>query len=271
MVDMTTLRTSRTSCICAFLLGGVAALGLTLPACSSSSASNTLGGDAGAGDGAPSVDAGASDAGDASGKPFAPFQLRSFESNAEGVSDACKIADYTKATAILGEANTNWAALKPQVQAASAPAPLVARIDATLAKLANDLSGSMQRACESDANVVTLAVPDLFDLYSFPVPSDALRGDGVFRQLQIDGEYSDFAAAAPDLAATKAVWTRLKPLVVVQAPTRGDIPGSATVVADMDKAIADCDAAIKANDRAALGVASQNGLDDIDVVETIFK
>ena len=268
---MTTLLTSGTFGVCAFWLRAGGAIGLILTACSSSSGAGAPSGDAGAVDGAPFSDASAHDADDASGKPFAPFQLRSFESNAEGVSDACKIADYAKARAILGEANTNWTALKPQVQAASAPAPLVARIDDTLAKIAADLTGSMQRACESDANVVTLAVPDLFDLYSFPVPSDALRGDGVFRQLQIDGEYSDFAAGVPDLAATKAVWARLKPLVVVQAPTRADIPGSATVVADMDKAIADCDAAIKASDRAALGVAAQNGLDDIDVVETIFK
>lgn len=238
--------------------------------CGSNQAGTTQANDAGT----VGTDAAASEAsaGDAeAGKPFAPTQLRSFESNAEGISDACKVKDFTKAGAILGEAKTNWMALKPQVVTAGATATIVTKIDDTLTKITTDIGAMMQRACESDANVVTLAVPDLFDLFFYPVPSDALRGDGVFRQLQIDGEYADFTAATPDLAATKAVWTRLRPLAAAQAPTRADIPGAATVVPDMDKAIADCETAIGANNAAALQTAAQAGLDAIDTVETIFK
>ena len=213
------------------------------------------------------VDAGA----ETGGKPAAPTNLRALESNAEGISDACKVADYAKAQGVLGEANTNWNTIKPLVGTAGASAALIAKIDAQLAKMAADITGKLQRDCESDANAATLTIPDLFDLYTFAVPSDALRGDGVFRQLQIDSEYKDFAAAAPDLASTKTVWARLRPLAVVQAGKRTDVPGTATVVADMDTAIQKCEVAITATDQAGLGTEAQNGLDYIDTVETMFK
>lgn len=238
--------------------------------CSSSSSPGASSPDAGgASDATPDApgDAGA----ETGGKPAAPTQLRAFESNAEGISDACKVGDYVKAQGVLGEANTNWNTLKPLVGPAGASAALIAKIDAGLSKMAADVTGKLQRECESDANAATLTIPDLFDLYTFPVPSDALRGDGVFRQLQIDSEYKDFTAAVPDLANTKAVWARLRPLAVVQASKRTDVPGTGTVVSDMDSAIQKCEAAITATDQAALGTEAQNGLDYIDTVETMFK
>jgi hypothetical protein len=205
------------------------------------------------------------------GGPAAPLSLRAFETDAEGVSDACKVGDYAKAQGVLGEANANYASLKPQVEAAGASPALVSKLDSALATIAGDISSKSQKACESDANAVTLAVPDLFDLYSWPVPSDALRGDGVFRQLQIDGEYSDWSRAPTDLDATKSVWARLKALAQAQAPKRPDIPGSTAVVADMDKAIQDSTNAVAGKDAVGLQAAAQNGLDAVDVVEAMFK
>ncbi|GAC1526201.1 MAG: hypothetical protein NVS3B10_24700 [Polyangiales bacterium] len=239
-----------------------------------SGAGKDVGSDAPA-DSAPAADttgAGGDGADAADGaKPVAPTQLRSVETTAEGVSDACKVPDYVKAGNVLTEATTVWAALKPQLKSAGATDAQLKKIDDTFALLAADIPAKSQKACETDGNVVTLAVPDLFDYFSWPVPSDALRGDGVFRQLQIDGEYSDWALTAGDLKATKDVWARLKTITAVRAPMRPDIPGASTVVADLDKAIADCETAIGARDAAALQAAAQNGLDAIDVVETIFK
>ncbi len=234
--------------------------------CSSSPAAPASGADAAAD--APLADTSVVD----SGKPYAPANLRSFESNAEGIGDNCKIVAFVKAKAILGQANANWATLRPQVQAAGAGAALIKQADDLLAKLALDLGTSPdQRACETDANALSLTVPDMFDFYTFNVPSDVLRGDGVFRQLQIDGEYLDWANAPKDLATTKALWVKLKPVVAAQAPTRLDIPGAATVVADTDKTIGDCDTAVTAKDSIGLQTAGQAGLDEIDVSETIFK
>lgn len=240
--------------------------------CSSSSSSSPNGDAGGGGGGDAGQDAPASDGGgDAGGKLAAPTELRALESNSETMSDACKIADYGKAQGIYGEATTNWAALKPKAQAAGASAALMAKIDGQITKVGADISGKLQRQCETDANAITLTVPDLFDLFTFAVPSDALRGDGVFRQLQIDGEYSDWTAAAADLAPTEAVWARLRPLCAAQAPKRPDVPKTDTVVADMDKAVQKCKDAVAAKDATALQAEAQNGLDYIDTIETMFK
>jgi hypothetical protein len=187
------------------------------------------------------------------------------------VGDSCKVADFTKAANVLAEAKTTWTTLEPVVRSAGASSSVLKTIDDALVAIDADISGKAQHACETDANVVTLAVPDLFDLFTWPVPSDALRGDGVFRQLQIDAEYADDTRTTNDLAATKTVWTRLRPLVVDRAPMRTDIPGASTVVTDIDKSITDAETAIAAKDAAALGTASQAGLDAIDVVEAIFN
>ena len=216
---------------------------------------------------------GAPNGGDAAdaGKPLAPIALRGLETDAEGVSDACKVVDWTKAQGVLAEAMTNWSSLKTQVAAAGAPAAMLTQMDSNLATLSSDVTGQSQKACETDANVITLAVPDLFDFFTWPVPSDALRGDGVFRQLQIDGEYADWTRTAADMNTTTTLWTRLKPLAQNQAPTRPDIVGSATVVKDMDTAVQQCQTASSASDAATLQTCAQTGLDAIDVIEQIFN
>ncbi len=218
----------------------------------------------------PALDAGPADAPHDSGN-LVPTNLRSFESNAEGVSDACKVSDFAKAQAILDQAKSNWSTIKPLALAAGTPQTVIDKVEATLPIITTDVSGSKKRECETDANVLTLIIPDVFDHFTYAVPSDALRGDGVFRQLQIDSEYSDFTTADADLAAANAVWMRLRPGTVTQAPKRADIPGSSTVVADTDATLVQCKTAITNKDVATLITASQAGLDEIDTIETIFK
>ena len=220
----------------------------------------------------PGVDAGPADAPitkDAGNQ--APANLRSFESNAEGISDACKASDFVKAKAILDQAKSNWSTIKPLALAAGTPQTVVDKVEATLTIVTTEIAGSKKRDCETDANVLTLVIPDIFDHFTYAVPSDALRGDGVFRQLQIDSEYSDFTTADADLAAANAVWVRLRPVTVTQAPKRLDIPGAGTVVADTDATLTECKTAIANKDVATLATASQAGLDEIDTIETIFK
>lgn len=218
-----------------------------------------------------SATTGGNDASSHDSATLAPTTLRSFESNAEGIGDACKIADYVKAQAIVGEAKTNWNVLEPLASSAGVPIGVTQKIAATLDLVASDISATKQRACETDANVITLTVPDIFDHFVYAVPSDGLRGDGVFRQLQIDAEYAAFETADADLAAAEAVWNRLGPLVSAQAPKHADIPGAATVVADTDTTMMQLRAAIDAKSATDLATASQAGLDEIDTMESIFK
>jgi hypothetical protein len=207
----------------------------------------------------------------------APPNLRQFESNAEGLSDSCKIEpsrglpNWTQATGLLEQSREIWIGLRSELAANGAPATELTAIDDALSAYGEDVTAQTSRKCETDANTITLVVPDLFDLFAYPAPSDTLRLDGTFRQLQIDGEYSDWTAAAVDLPKVTDVWTRLKPLVAAPALRRPDIQGSTTVVADMGAALGGCSDHITAMSSRGLAARAQDGLDLTDVSEQVFK
>ena len=215
-------------------------------------------------------------------KPPAPPSLRQFESGAEAMSDAPRgilpahVPNWEMAQAAYLTNAQLWPEVKTAVLAVGASATTIGSIEAALAAYAKDVAEKRQREAESDANIITGAVPDLFDRFTYSAPTDSLRLDGTFRQLQIEAEYSDWAKAAKALDDTKLVWQRMKPLVQGQAPSRPDLMGSVTVVADTDAAIDRAQALIaKAEhapeDAASLSVEAQKGLDLVDVCEQIFK
>ena len=216
------------------------------------------------------------------GKPASPATLRQFESGAEAMSESARgtlpghIPDWPTAKMAYVEDNTLWQGLKAQLNSAGATAATLRAIDAALAAYAIDLSNMDQRGAETDANKITIAIPDAFDVFTYTAPTDTLRLDGGFRELQIDAEYSDWAGCANALEATITIWTRLKVPVAAQAPKRPDIAGSATVVADVDATIQGAQAIIAddggvALDSANLEQLAQKGLDQTDTCEQIFK
>ncbi|MDP9150590.1 MAG: hypothetical protein M3O36_11710 [Myxococcota bacterium] len=259
--------------------------GVVLVGCSSSSTPATPG-DAGgsdsmvASDATPAKDSPSVTAGDSATKMPAPAELLGFESNTEGISDNAYAMppDWTKAKSSTDEAKTKWAVLKPLVTAAGASSATVAFIDTALANSTTDIAAMAKKKTELDGNSITLKVPELFDLFTFPVPSKALAGDGGFRALQIDGEWADWATAATDLAFVQSLWNDLQNppagtfvSVGQQALVRTDVPGSLTIVLDMTAAIKACADAITAKDQARLQAQAQNGLDFIDTIEALYK
>lgn len=204
--------------------------------------------------------------------PSLPLYLRSFESDAEAMGDAARANDWTKASGVLGEATTNWQKVKPQVVTDGARGTTVQSIDDALHRYTADVAAKDAHAGETDANAISLVVPDLFDLYpSWPVPSDALRFDALFRSVQIDGEWNAFDLAPTDHSNVVTLWTRFRDRVASQAATRGDIPGAGTVASDLDATIAAEKSAIDARDGAGVVAQSQHGLDLVDVCEQVFE
>lgn len=216
---------------------------------------------------APPSDAGGTD----SGKSAPPSELLSFESNGEGMCEAPVTPDWKTASDILTQANGTWAKLKVKLAADGADAKTIASIDKLLTTYGTDVSMKLVREAETDANTINGLVPDFFELYDQPVPSDTFRLDAAFRFLEIQGEHSDYTTGATALAKTKAVWGKLKPLVASKAATRADIPDAATVVADVDAALAQAETALSAKNDADIKTAAHRGLDLVDVVEQTFK
>jgi hypothetical protein len=201
-----------------------------------------------------------------------PVYLRAFESDAESMGDAARAKDWTKASGVLAEANANWLKVKPVVTADGASASTLQSIDDALTRFTADVTAMDAQTAERDANAISLVVPDLFDLYpSWPVPSDALRFDALFRAVQIDGEWAAFDTAATDHANVVALWAHFRDRVSTQAAKRADITGALTVVADLDGTIPAEKSAVDAKDGTGVVTQSQRGLDLVDVCEQIFE
>jgi hypothetical protein len=215
-------------------------------------------------------------------KSASPPNLRQFESGAEAMSEAARgvlpahVPDWPTAQAAYDADAQLWQQLKAPILAAKANMASISAIEAALAAYATDVARQNQRAAETDANKITLAVPDLFDLFIYPAPTDTLRLDGTFRQLQIGAEYSDWAECQTWLDDTKTVWSRLKPLVQAQVPMGLSVAGAVTVVADVDATLQTIqlliiDKGAKSTDSADLDAQAQKGLDETDTCEQIFK
>jgi hypothetical protein len=207
--------------------------------------------------------------------------LRQFESGAEAMSESARgalpahVADWQGAQDAVAADTALWTQVKPLVVAAGAKMATVAEIESALASYQADVTAQKQREAESDGNRITKAVPDLFDLFSYAAPTDTLRLDGTFRQLQIDAEFADWASCEKDLDDTRAVWARLAPLVGPVAAMRPDIAGAVTVVKDVDANLQLIQTFLTqdaggATEVADLEVQAQTGLDQTDTCEQVF-
>src|SRR5258708_35151557 len=133
-------------------------------------------------------------------KSASPPNLRQFESGAEAMSEAARgvlpahVPDWPTAQAAYTADAQLWQQLKAPVLAAGASMTTISAIEAALAAYATDVAKQDQRAAETDANKITLAVPDLFDFFFYPAPTDTLRLGRTFRGLQVGAEDAGSAA-----------------------------------------------------------------------------
>ena len=245
-------------------------IGLLPGACSSGSSSSVDGGGVSPDAGSPGV------------RVPAPPLLRQFESGAEAMSEAARgllpahQARWDVAQSAYAADAALWPQVRPMVAAAGVAMATLEGIEAALMAYAQDVQDQRQRDAETDANKITNAVPDLFDSYEYNAPTDTLRLDGTFRQLQIEAEFADWSNAQKWLDETVAVWSRLKGVVEPAAPGRADLMGAVTVVKDMEAVLAEAQRLISAathsaDDATALVSQAQRGLDLTDVCEQIFK
>jgi hypothetical protein len=84
------------------------------------------------------------------------------------------------------------------------------------------------------------------------------------RELVLDGMEVDWVEAGDDLTAVKAVWAKLKPVIV--AKTDGAKPAS-----DYDQSLTHVVQDVEQKDGAKLISDANKGLDLVDAMETIFK
>ncbi|HEV3192290.1 MAG TPA: hypothetical protein VGY54_17380, partial [Polyangiaceae bacterium] len=158
-VEINMRRVTRLPAMAAAITALATAYGLSNVACSSSSPPDT----------------------GSSTKSASPANLRQFESGAEAMSEAARgvlpahVPDWPTAQAAYMADAQLWQQLRAPVLAAGASMTTIRAIEAALSAYTTDVSTQNQRAAETDANKITLAVPDLFDFFVYPAPTDTLR------------------------------------------------------------------------------------------------
>jgi hypothetical protein len=187
-----------------------------------------------------------------------PSNLEPIVAGARDAFDAARAGDAESLARDTLMIRTQWAHLRPQT---AAPAPLVATMDAAVARLGAATVTDRLLAARA-ATLVIAATADLYRRQAPVVPAELLDLDRLGRDLIVDGLANDQAGASRDAAWLAQVWESLRPRVL-QA-------GGETEAAAYDGAVQRIAGAIAASDAVDLVVQADNSLRLIDSLEGRF-
>jgi hypothetical protein len=109
------------------------------------------------------------------------------------------------------------------------------------------------------------------ELLAFPVPTAALQLDAVLRHLEIDGELSDWTAAAVHLAQAHATWQRLEPALVGRIASRAHLSEARAASEEVSAAIARAGDAVKRSRGRSLVRHARRAIEHVAVIERAFE
>jgi hypothetical protein len=203
-----------------------------------------------------------------------PADLRDVERDGEGLVRTTfgdypdRTPDWMRASSVLSLLKQVWTRGKGANP--GLPAKQAKMLDDAIAAADTAITAMDQKGAVVAANLVGLAVPELFDYFHPDAPLEIVRMDAVFRQLGIDAHFGKAADAAPDVTSLKTDWNNSKVAVNTRAPTCHRVGGTATVAADIEQSLANLDTAIAAGDATTVEKESENGALEIDTLELLF-
>jgi len=203
-----------------------------------------------------------------------PADLRDVERSGEGLVATTfgeypdRQAEWARATGVLSILNEVWLRTKdacPEMP----PAP-AKTIDDAISELETALPAKDQKAAATAANLVGLAVPELFAWFDPEIPIEVVRMDATFRQVGLDAHFADWQGVEADVASLDKDWNASKAAVAERAPTCHRVGGTSTIVGDIDQSVKNLTASSAAGDGVAIEGESENGALEIDTLELLF-
>lgn len=194
--------------------------------------------------------------------PPVPKQLDTIESNAEDIMDDIYAKNWQKAKDKVNIINTNMNALIPYLQQALAPNHLITDIQDAIKKLEENVGQKNSLQALFDANQITRYIPDMLDYFKVVIPTDVSRLDYLGRQIILNVEGNDWAAANDNYTTSNKIWGRLKP--ELNAKYSKDI-------SNMDQILSALQNSISRKEYQATINNANKMLDLVDVLETDFK
>ncbi|MBW7882623.1 MAG: hypothetical protein H3C34_08295 [Caldilineaceae bacterium] len=192
-----------------------------------------------------------------------PEPLAAMEAQAQDIFDSAPQSDWTRIERDVISMNEAWQRYDPQSAPRPAPAPFLHKVETAIAELESAVASKDLPATRQAANDLSEAAVDLFAVYNPSPPADLGRLAMLERQVMLDVQAGDYAAAANSLAVTDAIWVRMQ--ADVRARNGADVAShfSASISAQAE--------ALHAQDDQSVILEAQNGLELVGVVEKLFQ
>lgn len=203
-----------------------------------------------------------------------PANFRDTERDAEGVSYSTfgaypdRIADFTRATGVLGLLTEVWGAgvadcpnLDTSVQAA---------INDSIESLNVSIPAEDQEASAYAANDIHMQMAPLFAYFNPETPIEIVEMDALFLRIGLDGWFGDGAEYDKNLSRIQDDWALVKATAQAKVPTCHRVAGTESVVGDIDETIANLAANPAASNVDVAQFESEAGLLEVDILELLF-
>jgi hypothetical protein len=192
-------------------------------------------------------------------------ELLNVEVQVEDILDVLLSDDWETANEDIAKIDKAWASYQKQALKDGASQSTLDDFTEMLAEIktvaeAKDVAKTMQAANDLSAIIV-----DLYDVYKPATPTDLGRLDVLERQVVLDLDIKDFAAAEKTLAQISTIWERVKPTVLSQNPQK-----SKAVAEQFDESLTTQAELLKKRDLEGVQDEARNSLEIVDALERLY-
>lgn len=188
-----------------------------------------------------------------------PKSLVTIEAQVEDIMDVVPGGDWATVSTDIANIDAAWADYQKQAAQDGAPQTLQDGFGKTLALLKTAATAKTAPTTLQSANDLSATVVDLYDTYHPAEPTDLGRLDVLERQVILDVDNKDFAAATNTLAKVTTTWERVKPFMLAH--------NAAEIATQFEKSLAVQASGLKAQDGSAVKTEALNALEIVDALE----
>ena len=188
-----------------------------------------------------------------------PQDLLTLEVQIEDILDVVPAGDWAKVSEDIANVSIGWAAFQKQVAKAGASQSLQDAFSQKLEQVKIAANAKDAAATMQSTNDLTAIVVDMYDVYHPAEPTDLGRLDVLERQVILDVDNKDFAAATNTLAKVTTTWERVKPFMLAH--------NAAEIATQFEKSLAVQASGLKAQDGSAVKTEALNALEIVDALE----
>ena len=191
-----------------------------------------------------------------------PADLLTIEAAAEDIIDFAPSGNWDKISKDVTDIEAAWTSYEPRSKQDGAAQEIQNLMSSALAELEAASQSRDASAVMQGSNNVSAAVVELFALYNPVTPVDIGRLDVLERQVILDVQAQDYAAAMKTMEKTRSVWESVRASVLEHS--------GKDVAAQFEASLEAQVAALDAKDIDALTREAKDALELVDALERLY-